>query len=49
MTEKTRPAKVDRKVYNEFRKYCIDEDLEVGKALEKAIKEFTGEGEKDDE
>lgn len=40
MSKKIRPPEIDKETYNEFKKYCIDHDLETGKALEQAIKKF---------
>lgn len=45
MSKKVRPPKIDKELYKKFKKFCIDEDLETGKGLEQAIKEFTEEGE----
>jgi len=47
MSEKVRPPEIKKKLYNEFKKYCIDEDLKTGKALEKAIEQFMKEDDTD--
>lgn len=44
MSKKTRPTQVNKEVYNKFKKYCIDNDLELSEALEEAIVKFV-EGE----
>jgi len=43
--DKVRPAEIEKEVYKDFKKYCIENDLEKGKALERAILSFIQEGE----
>ena len=40
MSELTRPTAVDKKIYKNFRLFCIEHEISPREALEKAIQEY---------